>query len=488
MNKPKIVAENYSSPYHTKARQNLTSHISLLTSDSRGITLIALVITIIVMLILVTVTIRVATDGNLFKHAGNAVKETKNAVLQENYVGEGKIQVGGVSYNSIEEYVATKTADEGAGGGAGGSGATATPGTKVTVKTAYTSNNKTAQIPAGFAVSGIASEQSIDNGLVIYYQGEAESIDWSDPLTACKTYDQFVWIPVVDNAGNANPNSMFICRNKTASNGDCNIELVNGVVRCSNPSHKTGDEFCTNIAGRLYATSTGNNFNPSQTAGTWTQNSGLREPDVLTSYSSSSPDLATLQDEYNDIAKSVIENKGFWVGRYETSGMASSGTVKVVAGTTTGIRAITWTNMYNNQKAFIENSNGINSYGGMITGAAYDQVMLFVNGKTKYLNGTTADGTYNVKATDQVAHNLSNPYETGNTNYTGTSGTYKDMVCNIYDLEGNVCEWTTEANDTGSRVRRGGRYNDAFSASYRSVSIPTSTNNDIGSRSALFVK
>ena len=57
------------------------------------------------MLILVAVTIQVATNGNLFKHAGNAVKQTKNAVLQENYLLEGKIQVGGVSYNSIEEYV-----------------------------------------------------------------------------------------------------------------------------------------------------------------------------------------------------------------------------------------------------------------------------------------------------------------------------------------------------------------------------------------------
>ena len=452
---------------------------------NRGITLIALVITIIVMLILVTVTIRVATDGNLFKHAGNAVKETKNAVLQENYVGEGKIQVGGVSYNSIEEYVATKTEEE--GGGSGG-GASATPGTKVTVKTAYTSNGKTAQIPAGFAVSNYSDEQSIDNGLVIYYQGTAESIDWSNRDLVRKTYDQFVWIPVVDNAGNANPDSMFICRNKTASNGDCNIELVNGVATCTNENHKTGNEFCTNIAGRLYATSIGENFSSTQAAGIWQENSGLREPAVLSSYTSSSPDLATLQAEYNQIAKSVIENKGFWVGRYETSGMASSGTVKVVAGKTKddGIRSITWTNMYNNQKTY---ADGKNCYGGMITGAAYDQVMLFVNGKTKYLNATTADGTYNVKATDQVAHNLSNPYETGNINYPGTAGTYKDMVCNIYDLEGNVFEWTTEADGTYGRVRRGGYYGSSGSASYRDDGTPAITGYVVlGSRSSLFVK
>ena len=53
-----------------------------------GITLIALIITVIIMLILVAVTIQVATEGNLFKHAGNAVKETKNAILEENYILE----------------------------------------------------------------------------------------------------------------------------------------------------------------------------------------------------------------------------------------------------------------------------------------------------------------------------------------------------------------------------------------------------------------
>ena len=84
-------------------------------SKQKGITLIALVITIIVMLILVAVTSQVATNGNLFKHAGNAVKETKNAVLQENYLGEGRIQIGGVAYNSIEEYIATQTGESGGG-------------------------------------------------------------------------------------------------------------------------------------------------------------------------------------------------------------------------------------------------------------------------------------------------------------------------------------------------------------------------------------
>ncbi len=68
-----------------------------------GITLIALVITIIVMLILVTVTIRVATNGNLFTHAANAVKGTKTAIAGENDILNDNLD------KSIEDIVAEQT-------------------------------------------------------------------------------------------------------------------------------------------------------------------------------------------------------------------------------------------------------------------------------------------------------------------------------------------------------------------------------------------
>lgn len=73
---------------------------------NKGITLIALVITIIVMLILVTVTISIATNGNLFTHAGNAAKGTKNAVLQENNLQDGKL-----GDQDIQNFVDQKVAE-----------------------------------------------------------------------------------------------------------------------------------------------------------------------------------------------------------------------------------------------------------------------------------------------------------------------------------------------------------------------------------------
>ena len=73
---------------------------------NKGITLIALVITIIVMLILVVVTIRISTNGGLFDYAGKAARETNDAITDETDIANGKITIGGVKYNSIDEYLA----------------------------------------------------------------------------------------------------------------------------------------------------------------------------------------------------------------------------------------------------------------------------------------------------------------------------------------------------------------------------------------------
>ena len=86
-------------------------------NKQKGITLIALVITVIIMLILVTVTVQVATDGVLFKHAGNAVKTTKNAVLYEDFILNGGLKIGGVAYNSIDEYISSQQNNSPTAGG-----------------------------------------------------------------------------------------------------------------------------------------------------------------------------------------------------------------------------------------------------------------------------------------------------------------------------------------------------------------------------------
>ena len=75
-----------------------------------------------------------------------------------------------------------------------------------TKKDNYSDGTATATIPGGFTVSGIASEQIIANGLVIYDIPEGVTPNWTEDTNADGVpdiqtkYNQFVWIPVKDEA------------------------------------------------------------------------------------------------------------------------------------------------------------------------------------------------------------------------------------------------------------------------------------------------
>ena len=390
--------------------------------NKSGITLIALIITIIVMLILVAVSISVALNTGLFKSAGDATKNWKSAQDTEANVGS-EIKIGDKTYSSIEEYIEdTKPLPEGAG-------------KKFTETKEYTDGTKTAVIPGGFTVSGIRNETKIDGGLVIYLipDDEIENVKWDG--TEKTKYDQFVWVPVTD------ANKMFMCQAKTKSDSGCDLKIEGNEVICQ--THKTADATKSkNMAGRLYATSTGKNFNDSLTTQTYNANSGLREPAKLSSTNSSyvnqeEEQKLDLQTEYNNAVKKVIESKGFWIGRYETSGMNSSNddtAVNIVAGkrTSDGINNVNWYRMYKQQQNYANKKNLDPSkiQSTMIFGAAWDQAMIFAN----YATETTPEKNFSTVITGNV--------ET-------------DCYKNIYDLCGNLREWTTEAIFTGSRVYMG---------------------------------
>ena len=141
--------------------------------------------------------------------------------------------------------------------------------------------------------------------------------------------------------------------------------------------------------------------------------------------------------EYNNAVKKVIESKGFWIGRYETSGMNSSNNdiaENIVAGkgTSDGINNIIWYGMYKQQQNYVSKKNLDTSkiQSTMIFGAALDQAMLFAN----CANETIPKKDYSTVITGNV--------ET-------------DCYRNIYDLCGNLYELTTEACYTNGRVDRG---------------------------------
>ena len=416
---------------------------------NKGITLIALIITIIILLILVGVSINLAIKGDLFGSAEKAVEGTNDKTAQEQTrVDELMGELGRVEEQQRQDNL---------------------PGTRVTEPTEYKEGNKTAVIPAGFTVSKAEGETTIDGGLVIYLindktEEEIKKLTWTgtELENLKKTYDQFVWIPI----SHEQINNMFICQAKTTSNGSCNIVAENGTAKCT--THNS-----TQMAGRLYATSTGESYNNPKKE-VYTANTGLREPDVVDSYDGTSAYLSNLtsilgseyddkdkfknilQTDYNEIVALIYNAKGYYVGRYETSNLTTTkGTaINVVAGTNFGISNINWYCMYAQQKAYTTNKQLKSVKSSMILGTCHDQMLEFVN----------VAGKYDVTKAGNVGHTSSKfttkPYLTGgvgyNENYSGyETEPYKDLSKNIYDLEGNVCEWTTEALDTSYRVYRG---------------------------------
>ena len=394
--------------------------MNLKIKNKSGITLVALIITIVVMLILVAVSINILVNSNLIGHAEKTGDAYAGAIKNEEKLGNDGITVNGKRYANVEDVAKGKVLIE----------SNIPGGTKVDENKEYAikGETRTAVIPAGFTVSGIDSERTIDGGLVIYLipDDEIENIKWDG--TEKTKYDQFVWVPVT------NVNKMFMCQSKTADLDDeCNIELVNGKPTCTNHSNSIA------MAGRLYADSNGN-FRPDLT--TQTYNAELREPAKLSSTNSSYVNQEEeanldLQTEYNNAVKKVIESKGFWIGRYETSGMSSSNddiAVNIVAGkrTNDGINYLNWYRMYKQQQNYVSKKNLDTSkiQSTMIFGAAWDQTMIFANCETE----TTPKKDYSTVTTGKA--------ET-------------DCYKNIYDLCGNLKEWTTEPNSTYIRVNRG---------------------------------
>ena len=390
--------------------------------EEKGITLVALIITIVVMLILVAVSINVIVNSNLIGYSEKTGDAYSGAIKNEENFGNDGITINDKEYASIDDYIESrKPLPEGAG-------------KKFTETKEYTDGTKTAVIPGGFTVSGIRNETRIDEGLVIYLipDDEIENVKWDG--TEKTKYDQFVWIPV------SNANKMFMCQAKTADTM-CNLKIEGNEVICQ--THKTADATKSkNMAGRLYATGAGESFNSSLTTQTYNANSGLREPAKLSSTNSSFVDQEEepnldLQTEYNNAVKKVIESKGFWIGRYETTGMSSSNddiAVNIVAGkgTSDGIGDVNWYRMYKQQQNYANKKNLDTSkiQSTMIFGAAYDQTMIFANCE----KATTSAKDYSAVITGNV--------ET-------------DCYKNIYDLCGNLREWTTEANNTYYRISRG---------------------------------
>ena len=226
--------------------------------------------------------------------------------------------------------------------------------------------------------------------------------------------------------------------------------------------------------------------------------------------------------EYTQMKNSVKTYGGFYVARYEagiteTSNKSTQdGTVKPVSKNNTNVwNNIPWGGTYDKAEAIDEyqgndkargavkvarsmypdteriteyalpatatNNTGVKST--LIYGVQWDAIMRWMkeientkaSPENKYILDSTGMGNYS------DSDDTNNPAATGTNNYE---------VKNIYDLAGNVLEWTMEAYGTDGRVNRGGGYDGSgtdYPASIRVGSYPDGSHSTLGFRVTLYL-
>ena len=193
------------------------------------------------------------------------------------------------------------------------------------------------------------------------------------------------------------------------------------------------------------------------------------------------------EDEYNAMYASVEKYGGFYIGRYEASDNGS-GAAQSKANQTPWVN-IKWGNsMTDLSGGAVEKARAV--YPDSTSKQEGEAVSTLIYGVQWDATVRWLEENYEGIAEDSTGHGN---YDTGSAINTGSNETYE--LNNIYDLAGNVYEWTMEAAYSRVRVIRGGCYRYAgsdYPVSNRecgpSSYYPTNTVSYLGFRLALYIK
>ena len=443
---------------------------------SKGITLIALVITIIVLLILAGVTIATLTgDNGILTKAQEASEKTKQANAEE------QVQLAVV-------------------------GSIGTDG----ILNLENLNKELEQIGAYYNGNPISTAgNKIEEGnlpVTVTLDGQEVTIGQSGNVAVGGKIKEYT------NEGVPIPNGFYYVGGTKES----------GVVISDNPADEDAYKDATNgIVGTslqgnqfVWVPVTYSEFN--RYDGFW---NGQYDNRFVDEYGEADEDgtndklaeTVTTQKEAQKMYASVETNGGFYVGRYEAG--KENGNVVEKQGKEV-YNNVTWSRngqMNEEDTEIVEGVDGTkdgavelarnfdtaNNYisvaSTLIYGVQWDAIMAYI--EPRYKDASDSEDLIAEKNFVADSTGKGNYREDANTNEwkgkvttTGASDNY--AVNNIYDLAGNVFEWTMESYGNFGRVIRGGFYGDTGSsgpASIRYYDNPSFSYGNIGFRVTLYL-
>ena len=417
-------------------------------NKKKGISLIVLVITIIVMIVLATAIILSLQSSGIIGRANEAKSKTdisnaKQVVAMaeaEWKLDEEKIKEKDSTIQKFNDYANKKLIEAGYKTEGNGGISLSESGA---INTIYIdSKGKQAIIPEGFTVSSVSTEKTIEDGLVI----------------KDKKGNEFVWIPVEVPNGKS-----FSQVFKTTTTYDGTITSPNDYMEPFTGTTPEGEEV------------------------------------------SDVKDLTGEHAEYTKMRESVEKNGGFYIGRYEAGSLTertgnNDGTTELVVqknkhpyryvGWGTSMTDVT-SDIGTQGKGAVELSremykNSTSVVSTLCYSVQWDAALQYMY-KTNPEFTTTATGNGHCATGDDwnpIPGVVQEPI------LTGSNDDYAKN--NIYDMAGNVAEWTMESEYSYNRVHRGGSYIDPISAVYasrRSSYYPNTTQSpSYGFRVALYIK
>ncbi len=284
----------------------------------------------------------------------------------------------------------------------------------------YDTANVAVPVPKGYVASGADGEHTINTGFVIYEGDTAVTTDnaWNESCTR----NQWVWVPVPD---------------------------VSRIYEVDENGKKKSKLYTYSSTGRT--TYTNNKY----------------EPGVLSNYDNEKyfaenklqgmtreKFLHEMQKEFDFTIESIKKYGGFYIGRYETGNLSEK--VPVVQRMNTDIASQSWYTEYSRLQRLGTNGNVKSN---MIWGCLWDETLQWLvdSGNKTYaeMTNSTSWGNYNNSAFKykvNVSGGISLKTKSARSSTRIPSGSAEySKANNIYDMAGNVWDWTLEGYGSYSR-------------------------------------